>query len=294
LNNWRDAVVAQYHSEMKTLAVRVAVLLAILALLFGAAELWKRTVLRYIQDPRRRYQLLLFRRIALWSLILVVIALAFASELGSIATFAGLITAGVAVAMQSVLVSVVGYFFLIGKYGIRVGDRVQVGEVTGEVIDIGLVRIYLMELGAKGATGPTGRVVAFPNSVVFQVSSGLFKQIPGVSLSWREVTLHLPATADAAATKARLIGAVTDALKDYHPEILRQTQTLERATLSGSAGDARPQIQLRFTDTGVEANVRYPVHWQHAAEIDERVTEAIANVVSVVIPPSNAVAGATS
>jgi small-conductance mechanosensitive channel len=281
LGNWRDAVKTQYQSEMKTLAVRVAVLLCIFALLFAAAELWKRAVLRYVQDPRRRYQLLLFRRIALWSLILVIIALAFASELGSIATFAGLITAGIAVAMQSVLVSVVGYFFLIGKYGIRVGDRVQIGDVTGEVIDIGLVRMYLMELGAKGAMGPTGRVVAYPNSVVFQVSTGLFKQIPGVNLSWREVTLHIPQTADAASIKEKLLGAITEALKDYRPEILRQTRTLERATLSGSFGDAEPQVQLRFTDTGVEANVRYPVNWQHAAEIDERVTQAIATVISL-------------
>ena len=285
LSNWRDAVKTQYQSEMKTLAVRVAVLLFILALLFGAAELWKRTVIRYIQDPRRRYQLLLFRRIALWSLILLIIALAFASELGSIATFAGLITAGIAVAMQSVLVSVVGYFFLIGKYGIRVGDRIQIGDVTGEVIDIGLVRMYLMELGAKGATGPTGRVVTYPNSVVFQVSSGLFKQIPGVNLSWREVTLHIPQAADAATTKEKLLGVVTDALKDYRPEILRQTRTIERETLSGSAGDAQPQVQLRYVDTGVEAKVRYPVSWQHAAEIDERVTEAITKVVLAVPPP---------
>src|SRR5882672_2323332 len=110
------------------------------------------------------------------------IGLSFASELGSIVTFAGLITAGIAVAMQSVLVSIVGYFFLIGKYGIRVGDRVQIGEVTGEVIDIGLVRLHLMELGGHGLLGPTGRVVAFANSIVFQVSSGLFKQIHGVNL----------------------------------------------------------------------------------------------------------------
>jgi small-conductance mechanosensitive channel len=222
-----------------------------------------------------------------------VIGFAFASELGSIVTFAGLITAGIAVAMQSVLVSIVGYFFLIGKYGIRVGDRVQIGEVTGEVIDLGLVRMYLIELGAKGTMGPTGRVVAFANSVVFQVSSGLFKQIPGVNFSWREVTLNLPAGADYALIKGKLIAAVTDALKDYRAEILRQTKEIERTTLSSAAGDAQPQVQLHFTGTGVEAHVRYPVHLQHAAEIDERVTEALANVISTVTatgkgaPPSS-------
>lgn len=288
LSNWRDVIDTQYRNALKTLGIRSGMVLVVLALLFGAAELWRRMVLRYIQDSRRRYQLLLLRRIALWSLVVVVIGLSFASELGSVVTFAGLITAGIAVAMQSVLVSIVGYFFLIGKYGIRVGDRVQIGEVAGEVIDLGLVRMYLMELGAKGTMGPTGRVVAFANSVVFQVSSGLFKQIPGVNFSWREVTLILPPGANTADIKEKLIAAVTDALKDYRAEILRQTKEIARTTLSSSAGDAQPQVQLHFSAAGVEAHVRYPVHLQHAAEIDERVTEALANVVS------NGAAGAST
>ena len=280
LGNWHDAIKLQYRDALQTLGIRLGVLLVALLLLFAAAELWRRLVLRYIQDSRRRYQLLLLRRIALWSLVVIVVGIAFASELGSIVTFAGLITAGIAVAMQSVLVSIVGYFFLIGKYGIRVGDRVQIGEVTGEVIDLGLVRMYLMELGAKGTTGPTGRVVAFANSVVFQVSSGLFKQISGVNFSWREMVLTLPPGADVSAMKERLVAVVTEALKDYHGEILRQTKEIARTTRSSSAGDAQPQVQLHFSATGVEAHVRYPVNLQHAAEIDERVSQVLSNVVS--------------
>lgn len=280
LGNWHDAIKLQYRDALQTLGIRLGVLLVALLLLFAAAELWRRLVLRYIQDSRRRYQLLLLRRIALWSLVVIMVGIAFASELGSIVTFAGLITAGIAVAMQSVLVSIVGYFFLIGKYGIRVGDRVQIGEVTGEVIDLGLVRMYLMELGAKGTTGPTGRVVAFANSVVFQVSSGLFKQISGVNFSWREMVLTLPPGADVSAMKERLVAVVTEALKDYHGEILRQTKEIARTTRSSSAGDAQPQVQLHFSATGVEAHVRYPVNLQHAAEIDERVSQALSNVVS--------------
>lgn len=280
LSNWHDAIKLQYRDALQTLGIRLGVLLVALLVLFAAAELWRRLVLRYIQDSRRRYQLLLLRRIALWSLVVIVVGIAFASELGSIVTFAGLITAGIAVAMQSVLVSIVGYFFLIGKYGIRVGDRVQIGEVTGEVIDLGLVRMYLMELGAKGTTGPTGRVVAFANSVVFQVSSGLFKQISGVNFSWREMVLTLPPGADVGAMKERLVSVVTEALKDYHGEILRQTKEIARTTRSSSAGDAQPQVQLHFSATGVEAHVRYPVNLQHAAEIDERVSQALSNVVS--------------
>jgi len=280
LGNWHEAIDNQYGNALKTLGVRLGLLAVLLAIVFAAAEAWRRAVLRYVLDTRRRYQFLLLRRIALWGLVIVIIGFAFASELGSVVTFAGLITAGLAVAMQSVLVSIVGYFFLIGKYGIRVGDRVQIGEVTGEVIDLGLVRLHLMELGGHGSLGPTGRVVAFANSIVFQVSSGLFKQIHGVNFVWREITLSLPAGIDYAATKKKLAAAVTSALKDDREEILRQTMEIQRATASRSSSDAQPRVQLSFSATGVDAHIRYPVHLKNAAEIDERVSQSVFGTVA--------------
>jgi small-conductance mechanosensitive channel len=275
LGNWHSAIENEYHNAIKTLGVRLGVLAAVLAVVFAAAEFWRHTVMRYIQEPRRRYQFLLLRKIALWSVVVLIVGFAFASELGSIVTFAGLITAGVAVAMQSVLVSIVGYFFLIGKYGIRVGDRVQIGDVTGEVIDLGLVRMHLMELGGHGSTGPTGRVVAFPNSIAFQVSSGLFKQMHGVDLVWHETTLSLPAGIDYAAAKEKLSAAVIGALKDDSDEIARQSKEIQTAMASSSGGDARPRVQLNFSAAGAEAHVRYPVHLRNAAEIDERVSQSL-------------------
>jgi hypothetical protein len=102
--------------------------------------------------------------------------------------------------------------------------------------------------------------------------------------SWREVTLNLPPGVDYAVLKGKLLAAVTGALKDYQAEILRQTKEIARTTLSSSAGDAQPQVQLHFSAAGVEAHVRYPVHLQHAAEIDERVTEALAGAVAAGVP----------
>jgi small-conductance mechanosensitive channel len=279
LDNWRDIITKQYHEALSALGIRLGIVLVLLTVVFLAAELLRRGVTRYVHDTRRRYQFLLLRRIALWTVVVAIVGFAFASELGSVVTFAGLITAGLAVAMQSVLVSIVGYFFLIGKYGIRVGDRVQIGDVTGEVIELGLVRLHLMELGSKGQSGPTGRVVAFANSIVFQVATGLFKQIPGVNFAWHELTLSLPAGGDYARIKQNLLEAVTVALTDSHEEILRQTREIQRTTATGSGGDAQPKVTLAFSATGVEAHVRYPVHLKNAAEIDERVSQEVSNVV---------------
>jgi small-conductance mechanosensitive channel len=280
LSNWRDATNRQYREALRALGWRLALFAGLLVLVFVISDLWRRAAYRYVQDTRRRSRLLLLRRIVFWVLVVVIAAATFATELGSLATFAGLITAGLAVAMQSVLVSVVGYFFLIGKYGIRVGDRVQVGNVTGEVIDLGLVRLHLMELRGDGPMAPTGRVVAFANSIIFQASGGLFKQIPGVNLAWHEITLALPAGADYTALKDRLAAAAASVIKDYHEEIVRQTQAIQRTASAHPVGEPQAQVQLRFSAASVDAVVRYPVQLQYAAEIDERVSRELLAVLS--------------
>jgi small-conductance mechanosensitive channel len=286
LGNWRESAQRQYHEALTALAVRSGIVAGILAIVFVLAEAWRRAVLRYAHEPRRRYQLLLIRTIVLWTVVTAVVGLSFVTEISTFATFAGLLTAGLAVAMQSVLVSVVGYFFLIGKYGIRVGDRIQIGAVVGEVIDLGLVRMHLMELNQQGPLGPTGRVVAFANLIVFQASGGLFKQIPGVNLSWHETTLTLPAVSDYAALKDKLLAAIRAVLNQYSEEIVRQTKEIERTTASTSVNDATPQVQMHLSNGKMEALIRYPVHLQHAAEIDERVAQAVLKVIAESAEPT--------
>jgi len=276
LDSWRDATRTQYFAALRTLAARLGLLLLLLAAVFAGGEVWKRAVFKYVQETRRRHQLLLVRRIVVWAIALVIIGIAFATEASSFATFAGLLTAGIAVAMQSVLVSIVGYFFLIGKYGLRVGDHVQIGTVSGEVIDLGLVRLHLMELGPQH--GPTGRVVALANSVVFQASGGIFKQIPGVSLAWRELSFTLPGDADYAAIKERLLGAASRVLENYGEELERQTRELNK-TSWGTTDKAEAQVQLRFSHDSIEAIVRYPVPLQRAAEVEERMSRALLEAV---------------
>jgi small-conductance mechanosensitive channel len=280
LQSWRESVQHQYHDGLGALGVRVGILLLLLAIVFAGAEVWRRLVLRYTHDPRHRYRLLLLRKLTCWTLVVLIIGLTFVTELSTFATFAGLLTAGVAVAIQSVLVSIVGYFFLIGKYGLRVGDRVQIGTVSGEVIDIGLVRMHLMELNPQGPLGATGRVVAFANSIVFQSSNGLFRQIPGVNFSWHETTLRLPDGCNYVAVKEQLLTAVTGVVKEYQDELARQTRQIEKATASNSVGAPTPQVQLRFSAAAVEALIRYPVQPQHEAEIDERVSKELLQVLT--------------
>ncbi len=131
--------------------------------------------MNYAHDANRRRMFLVVQRILIWLAIVLVIAFAFAPELSSLATFLGLLTAGVAVALQNVILAVVGYFLLVGKLGIRVGDRVRISGVTGDVIDVGLLQFQLREVDQDNEQ-LTGNVATFSHSFVFvSPATGLFK-----------------------------------------------------------------------------------------------------------------------
>lgn len=276
LSNWHNTVDEQYSAELKGLIVRLVALAVILALVFGVSQLWRKAIQRYVQEPRRRYQFNLLRRIVVGGVVTIIVAFAFASQLGSLATFAGLLTAGIAVALQNVILSIAGYFFLIGKYGVRVGDRVQIAGVSGEVVDIGLVRLHLMEIGDGGSSArPTGRVVVFSNAIVFQPNAGFFKQIPGTNFVWHEITLTLAADSDYHQVEERTLKAVERVFADYRESMERQHRHIERSLGPVFISSLRPESRLHLTQKGLEVVIRYPVELNHAAEIDDRITREL-------------------
>jgi small-conductance mechanosensitive channel len=269
LKNWRESIRTEERDDLRQLLLRLGVLALMIMLVFVLGEVWRRASFRYVHDGRRRYQFLLMRRIVIWVSVAIIVVLAFASELGSVVTFAGLITAGIAVAMQNVITSIVGYFFLIGKYGLRVGDRVTIAGVTGEVVEIGLVRIHVMELAGTNDAQPSGRIVAFSNSIVFQPTAGIFKQIPGTNFVWHELKLTLASETDYHAAKDRIVKAVDAALGHYRDNIAAQRRLVEQNLTSVSAGELQAKVRLHYTASGIEATVRYPVELEKAADVDD-------------------------
>src|SRR5215472_6098047 len=275
LAHWRTVVKSEYRADLERLLIRLVIFGIVLGVVIALAQIWRRAVFRYVHDPRRRYQFLLLRRIILWCAIAITIAFALATEIGSIATFAGLITAGIAVALQNVILAIAGYFFLIGKYGVRVGDRVQISGVTGDVIDIGLIRLHLMEIGGTETDRqPTGRVVVFSNAVVFQPTASFFKQIPGTSFVWHEVSLTLAPETDYATAEKRILGAVEKVFADYRDKIEEQYRLMENAYSLG-VDLPEPKSRLHLTQSGLEVVIRYPLELEHSAEIDDEITRAL-------------------
>ncbi len=279
LQEWRNSIESEYLRVLRSLLLRVGIIVVALAFVFVLSEVWRRATYRYVRDTRRRRQLMLIRRFVTVFLMVLVIALGFVSEFSSLATFAGFITAGLAVALQTVILSIAAYFFLIGRYGVRVGDRLTISGVTGDVIEIGLVRLYLMELSGTGIElYPTGRVVVFANSVMFQ-SAPFFKQLPGTAYAWHELAVNLVPGADYAALERKLLDAVKSIYEKYRHSIERQHSVVERI-LDTSITAPTPTARLSFADTGAEFVVRYPVEIQHSAEIDDEITRKLLDVIA--------------
>ncbi len=280
LLEWRQSISTEYKMILRTVLARVLVIGIALALLMIFSEVWRRMTFRYVKDERRRRQFLTLRRFVTAFLVIIVLVLGFVSEFSSLATFAGFITAGIAVALQAVILSVAAYFFVIGRYGINVGDRISIAGVTGDVIDIGIVRLYLMELaGTNVDLYPTGRIVVFSNSVLFQATTPLFKQLPGTEYTWHEVAVAMTPGTNHQAVQEKLMAAVSSVYEHYRPEIERQFGTVERR-IDVQMRAPSLEGQLRFGDTGLEYVVRYPVEIRSAAEMDGKVTRALLDTIS--------------
>jgi small-conductance mechanosensitive channel len=288
---WRRSIVRESADTLRSLLIRVvgiAVALGIVAIL---SDVWRRLTFRYIHDPRRRRQFLLLRRFVVGFLVSVVLIMGFVSEFSSLATFAGFATAGIAVALQALLLSVAAYFFVVGRYGIRVGDRISIAGVTGDVVDIGLVRLYLMELaGTSVDLYPTGRIVVFSNSVLFQPGTPLFKQVPGTEYTWHELAVTLAPGGNYKLVQDKISSTVNSVYEQYRERIERQLSGIDRQ-LEIQLKSPRPEAKLQLADNGVEFLVRYPVDIRTASEIDDHVTRAVVDLVNSDPALTSAIAG---
>jgi hypothetical protein len=290
LQSWRAAVDAEYSTVLRLLLLRVLTMGAALLLLFLAGYVWKRLTVKYITDLRRRRQIMLIRRSVLGFLGGMVVIFGFVTQFSSLATFAGFITAGIAVGLQTILLSVAAYFFIIGRYGVRVGDRISVAGVTGDVVEVGLVRFYMMELTGTGTElHPTGRVAVFANSVLFQSGTPLYKQMPGTEYAWHELTVRLKADTDYRAATTAILHAVQTTYEGYRATIEQQHRQVE--TWMDTALEA-PHIEprLQMAETGLQYAVLFPVEIKDAATTDEKIVHLLLNDIASNEAVKNAIA----
>ena len=277
LQSWHAAVDAERKTVIRSLLTRVVFIAIALLVLLGVNEAVRRATLR-VHDIRRRRQLTLVRRIMVGFFTGMVLLFGFVTQFSSLATFAGFITAGIAVGLQTILLSVAAYFFIVGRYGVKVGDRITVAGVTGDVVDVGLVRFYMMELTGSGAElHPTGRVAVFANSVLFQAGTPLYKQVPGTEYAWHELTIKLKPSTDYLVATQAVLNAVNQVYSTYKSRIEEQHRRVESWM---DTPIAAPQIESRLQlADGLQFAVLYPVEIRNAGPTDGKIVQNVLEVI---------------
>jgi small-conductance mechanosensitive channel len=277
---WQTSVIGEYDRILHSLLLRIVVIAIALGLIVGSGELWTKATNKYVRDIRRRRQLLIVRRVVVGFLSVIVVLFGFVTQFNSLATFAGFITAGIAVGLQTILLSVAAYFFIIGRYGIKVGDRITIATVTGDVIDVGLVRFYVMELaGSSTELNPTGRIAVFSNAVLFQAGTPLYKQLPGTGYAWHELIVRLTDSADYRTVCAAIVQVVQTAYQKYRDRIVREHDSVQN-WMQTTIDSPEIQSRLQFSAGVFQFWVRFPVEIRGAAQTDEQITRALLDLMA--------------
>ena len=188
-------------------------------------------------------------------------------------TILGLAGAGLTVAGKDVIMAFFGWFLLMGRNGIRVGDWVEIEGVGGEVIEIGLLKTVLLETGNWTDSGhPTGRRVSFVNS--FAIEGHYFNFSTSGQWMWDELQLTIPADQDPYAVidgLQKLVAKDTEANAREAEEEWQHTTTRYHV----QAFSAAPAISLRPTGSAVEVRVRYITRAYERHETRKRLYAAV-------------------
>jgi small-conductance mechanosensitive channel len=191
-------------------------------------------------------------------------------------TVLGLAGAGLTVAMKDFIVAFFGWFILMGRNGIRVGDWVEINGVAGEVVEVGLLKTVLLETGNwTDSSHPTGRRVSFVNS--FAIEGHFFNFTTSGQWMWDELQVMIPASQDPYAVIdgiQRLVEqeTATNAAK-AEAEWKETTSRYRAKTLS-----AVPGMNVLPTGGGIEVRIRYITRAYERHDTRKRLYEAIVSL----------------
>ena len=239
------------HQVLQSLAVILAILLAVVLL---GRVVHNAFLLR--EDRRRAHQLRFLTNVGVQVVGLLLILLVIFGPPSQAPTILGLAGAGMTVVLKDFIVAFFGWFVLMGRNGLHVGDWVEINGVGGEVVEIGVLRTVLLEMGNWTNTGhPTGRRVAFMNG--FAIEGPYFNFSTANQWLWDELQVSLPQGASDPYGTAEKIRKTVEAATDA--DAVEAAQDWQRVTKQYGTRDfsAKPAVDLRPGANGLDVFVRY-------------------------------------
>ena len=211
-------------------------------------------VFRRTEDLKTRYSWQKISGYFLYILLAILILPLWLENGTGLTTYLGLVSAGVAIALKDPLTNLVGWAFILWRRPFRVGDRIQLGDQMGDVIDVRVFQFSLMEIGNwVKADQSTGRIIHIPNGLVFTLP--LANYTYGFSHIWNEIPIII--TFESHWEKAKeLLMQIAEKHSSKPDQVSEQKKTVDNEYFIFFT-HLTPTVYTRVADQGVELTIRY-------------------------------------
>lgn len=263
----------QWDVKAETISKSLNSLLIILILWVVRLIIMRLVHRRYAEDTRTLYNWRKGIQYVLAALGILLVGRIWLDGLHTLATYLGLLSAGVAIALQDLIVNLAGWFFIIWRQPFQVGDRVEIGDFAGDVIDIRLFEFAMLEIGKRiQAEQSTGRIIHVPNGKIFREVFINYNQ--GLPLIWHEIPITITFESDWEKAK----GIFIEVLQRHAPNVddvirRRASQPVQRFVIS--YGNTRPIIYTKVVGSGVMFTMRYLVDPRQVRNIEQQIWEDV-------------------
>jgi small-conductance mechanosensitive channel len=238
----------------------------------------KRLLNRVRLDPRQADTLQAVISAGLQIIALALILVVIFGPPSQLGTILGLAGAGLTVALKDFIVSFFGWFVLMGRNGIRLGDWVEINGVTGEVVELGMFHTVLLETGNWTDSGhPTGRRVTFTNS--FAIEGHYFNFSTSGQWLWDELTLVLASSQNPYPIVEAIQRTVLEATAESAGQAEKEWQNAAHSR-NMRALSAAPAINVKPVSGGVEIAVRYITRANERYQLRSKLYQAAMNLIS--------------
>lgn len=255
---------------------RLVLVLAGVGIIWFAARVARRYLGRWIKDAATRYRAR--KAVSVFAVAAAGIFAAFVlvDRLTGLGVAVGLIGAGIAFALQHPLLSVAGWLALAFGGYYRTSHRVEVGGVTGDVIDISILRTTLFEVGGGGTGTYSGRVVRVANAEVLR--QPVYNFSGDFPFLWDEIRVPIRHDSDRRRARQLIEEAVSETVGDYAPEAQGTWRSLTRKYLLAEA-NVEPTVRLEADARWLTFTVRYVMDYRRRLaakdELWTRILEAV-------------------
>ncbi len=238
------------------LQTNIILTLAVIAGLWVARRVAGRTLSRRLEEPRN---LFLWQRMATYLAVLaglIFLARVWFRSFSGLATFFGLASAGIAIALREIIANIAGWFYIILRRPFVLGDRIELAGVRGDVVDIRVLGFSLMEVGKwVAADQSTGRIVHVPNGKVF--SDYIANYTSGTNHIWEEVPVLITFESDWRKAKGLMEDIMAEVVEDATE--LTSVRSDEAGRYLIYQGVSTPIVYTSVESSGVLLTARFPV-----------------------------------